>query len=92
MVDNQGFALYFSRAPIPSDAKWEHEFHSELLSGVTVLKTKAEVTKPAGEKIGGFRELGKTRTRKVDIKLIPYFAWNNREEPKMSVWLPLSIR
>lgn len=25
----------------------------------------------------------------VKVELIPYYAWNNREEPKMSVWLPL---
>ena len=24
-----------------------------------------------------------------EVELIPYYAWNNREEPKMSVWLPL---
>jgi DUF1680 family protein len=28
--------------------------------------------------------------RAVAITLIPYFAWNNRGEPRMSVWLPLA--
>jgi DUF1680 family protein len=25
----------------------------------------------------------------VKIQLIPYYAWNNRGEPQMAVWLPL---
>jgi DUF1680 family protein len=28
--------------------------------------------------------------RRVKVTLIPYFAWNNRGEPHMSVWLPLA--
>jgi DUF1680 family protein len=28
--------------------------------------------------------------RPVPVTLIPYFAWNNRGEPRMSVWLPLA--
>lgn len=28
--------------------------------------------------------------RTLPITLIPYFAWNNRGEPRMSVWLPLA--
>jgi DUF1680 family protein len=28
--------------------------------------------------------------RKATITLIPYFAWNNRGEPSMRVWLPLA--
>ncbi|MFC1633742.1 hypothetical protein ACFL5Z_02780 [Planctomycetota bacterium] len=25
----------------------------------------------------------------MDVELIPYYAWNNRKEPKMTVWLPI---
>ena len=77
---------------IPSNAKWEDEHVPGLLHGVTVLKTEAETYSPAGKRIGGYKELGDHEIKKVNIKMIPYFAWNNRKEPKMSVWLPLSIR
>lgn len=77
---------------IPSNAKWETEFRPELLGGVTVLKTQAEAVQPNGRGIGAFQELGEPSIREIDIEMIPYFAWNNRQEPKMSVWLPLSVR
>jgi DUF1680 family protein len=28
--------------------------------------------------------------RREKVILIPYFAWNNRGEPRMRVWLPLA--
>lgn len=77
---------------IPSDAAWEAEYDEELLGGVTVLRTMAMLAKPQGGRIAAYRELGNSDTESIPIKLIPYYAWNNREEPKMSVWLPLSIR
>ena len=77
---------------IPSDASWEAEYDEKLLGGVTVLKTMGMLAKAQGARIGAYRELGNSDTEFIPIKLIPYYAWNNREEPKMSVWLPLGIR
>jgi DUF1680 family protein len=77
---------------IPSDSEWAAEFRDGLLGGVTVLKTTALAAAAEGNRIGGYRELGDVEPRKVGIEMIPYFAWNNREESKMSVWLPASIR
>ena len=74
---------------IPSDAHWSVDFRPELLGGVSVLKTQAEALQPKARGIGAYRELGKPRIRKVDIRMIPYFAWHNRGDHKMSVWLPL---
>lgn len=84
--------INIEQVQIPSNAKWETEFRPGLLGGVTVLKTKAEAIHAAGGKIGAYRELGDVKPKKINIEMIPYFGWNNREEPKMSVWLPLSIR
>lgn len=36
-----------------------------------------------------YREIDTERMKKVKLKLIPYFAWNNRGLSEMSVWLPL---
>ncbi|MCF7849856.1 MAG: glycoside hydrolase family 127 protein [Kiritimatiellales bacterium] len=82
----------FEDVRIFPNAKWKPEFRPELLGGVTVLKTKAEVATPTGGRVGGYRALGDAKAKKVNVELIPYYSWNNREEPKMSVWLPLSIR
>jgi DUF1680 family protein len=77
---------------IPSTADWEAEFRPELLDGMTVLKTQAEVVTAKGRKLGTIRELGDVKIQKVNIEMIPYFAWHNRGECKMSVWLPLSVK
>jgi len=62
----------------------------DLLGGVTVLTTKALlVRKTARKDIGEYRQVSEARPERVDISMIPYYAWNNREEPKMTVWLPV---
>ena len=35
-----------------------------------------------------YREVGPVRFVPIDLKLVPYFAWGNRGEADMSVWLP----
>lgn len=37
-----------------------------------------------------YRPLAGTGGREIDLKLIPYFAWDNRGASEMSVWLPLA--
>jgi DUF1680 family protein len=84
--------VQIEQVQIPSDAAWESEFRPGVLGGVAVLKTRAEVARAGGGRIGAYQELVRTAREQVDIELIPYFAWNNRREAEMSVWLPLNIR
>jgi len=75
---------------LPADAKWRIRHKPDLLGGVTVLTTKALlVRKTARKDIGEYRQVSEARPERVDISMIPYYAWNNREEPKMTVWLPV---
>lgn len=37
-----------------------------------------------------YRELRPTQNKKVKIRLIPYYAWDNRGIQDMSLWLPLA--
>lgn len=37
-----------------------------------------------------YRELRPTQSKKVKIRLIPYYAWDNRGIQDMSLWLPLA--
>jgi DUF1680 family protein len=74
---------------LPRTAKWTVRHEPDLLRGVTVLQTEAYALPridPAGPL---YQELPPGEARRVQIRLIPYYAWNNRGEPKMSVWLPL---
>jgi DUF1680 family protein len=75
---------------LPAGAKWEVQHEGDLLGGITVLKTRALVIeRQARQDIGGYRRVSDVQGLYVDICMIPYYAWNNREEPKMTVWLPV---
>jgi DUF1680 family protein len=80
----EGVAL--SNVRLPRDAAWQIERRFDLLGGVTLLRTQARsVTPPRGD--GLYRPLTSGQGRKFPLTLIPYYAWNNREETEMSVWL-----
>jgi len=36
-----------------------------------------------------YRDAASGKLREVDLRLVPYFAWDNRGKSEMSVWLPL---
>lgn len=81
----------FEQIAIDARAEFVPEYRENLLGGVTVLKTTAKaLTKPNPAIIGQYHDVTEQKSVPVDVELIPYFTWNNREEPKMSVWLPLS--
>ncbi len=75
---------------LPGDAEWKVRHEPDLLGGVTVLTTNALVIeKVAQQDIGGYRQVSDVRGRRAEITMIPYYGWNNRDEPKMTVWLPI---
>jgi hypothetical protein len=59
----------------------------ERLPGITVLKGHAMAKRQEAWPEELYRELAPDRARKIEIQLIPYFAWDNRGESEMSVWL-----
>lgn len=75
---------------IPRDIKLITQREKNWLKDVTLLKGKAYVVRQ--EEWGGklYREVTSTEVERHQIALIPYYAWNNRGTPSMSVWLPLA--
>ena len=74
---------------MPSDIKLEPRFDAELLQGVAVLQGTA-YSRPGGDWNGKlYRGFNRSAAVPVPVTLIPYFAWANRGESEMSVWLPL---
>ena len=62
------------------------------LGHVTVLEGAGEVF-PEGSWDGRlYRELERTPPRRIPIRLIPYFAWDNRGVSPMTVWMPVRRR
>jgi len=63
----------------------------DLLGGVTVLETDAEVLTPdPGWEGALYREavaVAPATVRSLRVTAIPYFAWANRDAGRMQVWL-----
>jgi DUF1680 family protein len=76
-------------ARIPIDATWKTHHEPELLGGVTVVETEAVARRLGASSEGLYRDLAPGEPRTFTLRMIPYYAWNNRGEPKMTVWIPL---
>ena len=70
-VDNNGQA---SNLSILKPKKFKAKFQAGLLEGVTILKGKGQLQMDG-------------QSKKVRLKLIPYYAWSHREVSPMAVWL-----
>ena len=56
-----------------------------------MLQGKAMLNKSASWKNTLYREVGKQH-ESVNISLIPYYAWGNRQKCDMTVWMPVAFR
>ena len=75
---------------IVRNGEWKTSFEPELLSGVMVLETTGISTPQSPYPNALYSTLPDGKTTEVKLKMIPYYAWNNRGEAQMSVWLPVS--
>jgi uncharacterized protein len=74
---------------LPRNAELTSRWDKDLLGGVTVVEGSAAAASQ-GEWAGKlYRDLNDTPAKPIDLRLIPYFAWANRGDSEMSVWLPL---
>lgn len=73
---------------IPADIQLKAE--KDLVAGypVYVLKGTAKANTQSSWRNTLYREVN-TNTTDVNIKLIPYYAWGNREKSDMTVWMPI---
>lgn len=75
---------------LPRDAQWTQRHDVGALGGATLLETDA-LAVPAEEEPSNklFGRVASGRPIEFRLQLVPYFAWNNRAETEMTVWLPL---
>jgi len=74
---------------LPHDAKFDWDPADTLLPRMAALRTRAKVIASGEWDNALYREVTATPPREIDVRLIPYFAWDNRGESEMSVWLPV---
>ncbi len=73
---------------LPSDAVFSETRGQGQFAGMTFLSCAGErlVSEPDD---GLYRELKSRHFEEFPLKLLPYFAWDNRSPGEMTVWLPL---
>jgi DUF1680 family protein len=75
---------------LPSDIELNPEQNPELLGGLTTLS--GEVLLHADPQDQMYRPLEQPQWERVDARFVPYYAWCNRGESEMTVWLPIVWR
>jgi len=73
---------------LPRNARWKVRHESNLLHGVTVLETQAQVVSPSANPASLYRPMSAAKSQSMTLRLIPYYAWCNRGAGEMTVWLP----
>jgi len=75
---------------LPRGSKLTPHKTSGRIAGLRALRGKA-IARPEGKWDGSlYREMPNETAKKIEIDLIPYFAWDNRGQSEMSVFLPLA--
>jgi DUF1680 family protein len=71
-------------------ASFQVEHKSDLLDGVTVLHHKGAVCEgtPGDQPLYSLASPEPPKQRPVDLTLIPYYSWANRQPTSMQVWVP----
>ncbi len=77
-TDNNGEAMNII---LPDQANLASTYNEELLNGVVTISGEATVIKPTADGAG-------IQTVKQNITAIPYYAWANRGQGQMQIWIP----
>ena len=78
---------------LPEDAEFRETRMEICGREVPVLETELLQRRiPAGSRSRLYRPLEKEPPEPVTARLIPYYAWDNREDGEMTVWMPLALR
>lgn len=74
---------------VPSNVNLTTRYDSELLSGVFVIEGRF-LFRPHSDWSGKlYCKRNETAESYIDVRMIAYYAWANRGESEMSVWLPV---
>lgn len=81
-VDNGSL---LSDITLARDPQFTAEYEPDLLGGVVAIR--AEATRSSGDWDGALYKEADFETVPISIKAIPYYAWANRGENEMKVWI-----
>ncbi|HKM80898.1 MAG TPA: beta-L-arabinofuranosidase domain-containing protein [Candidatus Acidoferrum sp.] len=74
-----------------SASPFQEEFRSDLLGGIVMLKHMGAAIDKASSGGGLYNRYTPQapKTRQVELRFIPYYAWANRADTPMQVWTPI---
>ncbi len=81
--------VHFDQVAIPANAQWTVYSNKEFLDGIPTLKGNARVFERGNWTNRLYRRIDSTAGRTIELSLIPYYAWANRAQSEMTVWLPV---
>jgi len=85
-VDNPDFDVW--NLILPSDSMMEARWEPNLLNGVVVISGEAYAADiDANDQLYWTEICSSVKMRRVRFTAIPYFAWANREQGPMTVWI-----
>ncbi len=83
-TDAKTFPLYMAER----QGAIREEFKPELLDGVIVLTHEGAKQTESPDRLYAAAATGAAKMETAELKMIPYYAWDNREESPMQVWVP----
>jgi DUF1680 family protein len=72
---------------LPENSKLEAQYRPDFLGGMTTIG--GDVLLRRDKKQGMYRTMTKPVWQAVKTTFVPYYAWSNRGESEMTVWLPI---
>lgn len=73
---------------IPADVDWRVEPGHDVLQGLNVLRGEVLVDEAIHD-ASLYRQWKSPKSGRFACEMIPYFAWGNRGQVEMSVWIPV---
>jgi hypothetical protein len=74
---------------LPRRASWHVRYDADLLQGVAVLETEGTLVPGSPPAPMLYGRLHDGPIQPIQLRLIPYYAWSNRGQADMTVWIPL---
>ncbi len=72
---------------LPADGEFEARYRHDFLGGLTTLS--GNVFLRSDQREGLYRSMTKPEWKTVNTTFIPYYAWCNRGQSEMTVWMPI---
>ncbi len=81
--------ISLDKIAIPLSAQFQPRWDGNLLGGIMVLEGEG-ITDPEMDWTGRLYQEAMP-PKKIKVRAIPYYAWDNRQPCAMKVWLPFSL-